>query len=116
MNKPYKFRIERTKPNVMVQFSMEGTFKVQSVYYSSVNPSSHVTLYDKDGDIVSFPIPGQIDPKLTNIDPVTINLPLSVVDEEGGNQVVIHGELNENNEDTDEDTMTDTEEEQDNYQ
>lgn len=115
MVKPYKFRIEKTKPGTMVQFSMEGTFKVQSVYYSSTNPSSHVTLYDKDGDVVSFPIPGQIDPKLTNIDPVTINLPLSVLDEEGGNQVIIHGEL-DGELDGEEDTLQDTEEEQDNYQ
>ena len=92
---PHKLKVENTPIGQPVQFrGYEGSaFTLQTVYYSSEDPSKYVTIYDSDGDVVSFPMPGQIDPKPITVGPVTVKLPISIIDEAGNNEVIIRGTL-----------------------
>lgn len=91
---PHKFKVESTVQNqVMTLKGYEGNcVKLQAVLYSSDNPSSHLYIYDKDNDLVSFPIPGQgMGPQLVELYPVDCKLPLRILDETGNNEVIIYG-------------------------
>lgn len=49
----FKAKEESSKAGVMTKFSNQpafGSVKIQSVFYSSANPSQTLFLYDKDGD------------------------------------------------------------------
>ena len=93
--KPYKLKAENTSVGKPVYFNQdEGkAFTLQSIYYSSNEPAHHLEIYDKDGDPVSFPMPGQVDPKVTSVPETTVVLPISIVDEAGGNTVILRGYL-----------------------
>lgn len=70
-----------------------GSFRLQAVFYSSENPTQNLYLYDAEGDMVTFPIPGQLDKKVIPLDPVTVKLPLYYIDEAApGNQIIVFGE------------------------
>lgn len=95
---PHKLKASETPIGKPVQFrGFEGlVFTLQTVYYSSEDPSKYLTIYDSDGDMVSFPMPGQVDPKPIDIGPVSVKLPIKIVDEAGGNTVIIRGTLTKN--------------------
>lgn len=91
--KPIKLKAENTLAGKPIQFrEYPGkAFTLQAVQYSSTDPSSHVQIFDKDGDPVSFPIPGDIEPKLITLDAVTVQLPITVIDETSGNSLLLRG-------------------------
>lgn len=91
--KAIKFKFDTTAANT--RLSSRGyagkTFRIQAVYYSNSSHSEHVTVFDKDGDPITHPIPGDIEPKLISVGEVSCTLPLYIVDESGGNSVLIRG-------------------------
>lgn len=79
---------------VLLSTGYEGkSFRIQGVFYSSNNPSAHLYIYDKDNDIIAHPIPGQMEAKLINLEPITCKLPIKILDEAADSKVVIYGEL-----------------------
>lgn len=72
-----------------------GNVRIQAVYYSSTNPSRNLYLYDGDGDMCMFPLPGQDIGKVNILpSPITVKLPLHYIDEEGeGSEIIVFGEL-----------------------
>lgn len=97
----FKAKLENTSYGEVVQMpSKYGTgfaVKVQSVYYSNTNPNQYLHLYDKDGDEFMLKVPGQgISEKPNPIileTPISIALPLSILDEGGDNEVIVWGEV-----------------------
>ena len=77
------------------EISGMGSVRVQAVYYSSKNPSRHLLLYDGDGDLFLFPVPGQETEKVIPLDcPITVKLPLHYIDEDApDNEVIVFGEI-----------------------
>lgn len=69
-----------------------GSARIQAVFYSSESPAHKVMLYDRDGDCFIFPIPGQVDKKVINIEPITVSLPIYYMDAEGDNEIIVFGE------------------------
>lgn len=70
-----------------------GSVRLQAVFYSSQNPVQKLYIYDSDGDMVTFPVPGQAERKVISLDPVTVKLPLYYIDEAGpGNEIILFGE------------------------
>lgn len=92
---PHKLKIANTQQGVLMNTKdyLGYAFRIQAVYYSSSNPSSHIYLYDKDEDAITFPIPGQMEPKLVDVPNIGVKLPIKVLDETGDNSVVIYGEV-----------------------
>lgn len=93
---PHKYKVEKTvqAPEVTTLKGFEGSaFRIQAVYYSSENPSSHLYIYDKDGDPVTYPITGEMHPHLLDVKTISAKLPLRILDETGGNSVIIYGEV-----------------------
>lgn len=91
---PLKHKITGTKINQkqIITNSYPGySYTIQAVFYSSNNPSSHLHIFDADGDECIFPLPGDLTPKALSVQPITIKLPLSILDETSGNQVTIFG-------------------------
>lgn len=92
----FKAKEESSKAGVMTRFPNQpafGSVKIQSVFYSSENPSQTLFLYDKDGDLFLFPVPGQIAPSPIGLEaPVTVNLPIHYLDPVGGNEIILFGE------------------------
>ena len=93
----FKVKEESSKAGVMTKFPNQpafGSVKIQSVFYSSANPSQTLFLYDKDGDLFLFPVPGQIAPSPIGLEaPVTVNLPIHYLDPVGGNEIILFGEM-----------------------
>ena len=92
---PYKIKIEKTLLNIPTKIGGPRAgyaYTIQGVYYSSENPDSHVVLLDKDGDEITFHIPGQVDPKITMLEsPITVTLPIQYADEKGENTLIVYG-------------------------
>lgn len=92
----FKVKEERSEAGEMKKFKNQpsfGSVKIQSVFYSSSNPSQTLFLYDKDGDLFLFPVPGQVAPSPIGLEaPVTVNLPLYYLDPVGGNEIILFGE------------------------
>lgn len=98
---PYKHKIKNSRQGV--KYTTQGyegyAFHIQAVFYTSQNANSHVNIYDKDGDLCVYPVPGQMmgsgdEPaKPATVDPITVMLPLSVIDETGGNDITIFGTI-----------------------
>lgn len=90
----HKIKFDKTGLEPLQSQGYEGMcFTIQAVYYSSLDPSKHLHIVDADNDPVCYPIPGGIDPKLISIDPITVKLPLRILDKAGGNSVLIRGVL-----------------------
>lgn len=99
----FKAKIKETKQSeseesplvVFPDCPRSGSVRIQAVYYSSKNPSQHLRLYDGDGDMCLFPIPGQESEKVIPLDsPITVRLPLFYLDEDNnGNEAIVFGEL-----------------------
>lgn len=93
---PYKIKV-KTVLNVPTKIGGERAgyaYTIQAIYYSSKEPSEHVTLFDKDGDEITFHIPGQIDPKISPLEtPITVQLPIQYVDTKGQEELIIYGRL-----------------------
>lgn len=72
-----------------------GDARIQAVYYSSTNPSRNLFLYDGDGDLCMFPLPGQDIGKVNILpSPISVKLPLYYIDEEEeGSEIIVFGEL-----------------------
>ena len=72
-----------------------GCARIQAIYYSSKNPSRHLLLYDGDGDMFLFPVPGQETEKVIPLDcEITVKLPLQYIDQDGpGNDIIVFGEM-----------------------
>jgi hypothetical protein len=69
---------------------------IQAVRYGNKSPQMYMHLYDAGGDEFMFPIPGQDLPKTTTPEiPVTVRLPLSYYDEDGGQELIVWGEAHE---------------------
>lgn len=89
--------IQASDENPMLRFPNEqiGSVRVQAVYYSAKNPSRHLLLYDGDGDLFLFPVPGQETEKVIPLDcPITVKLPLHYIDEDApDNEVIVFGEI-----------------------
>lgn len=93
----------KTAPNsekapVLTGSAQVGYLTVEGVYYSNINPSQCIHLYDADGDEFMFPIPGQAEPKPTSPEiAITVELPLYYLDEDfdGENDLIIWGRLND---------------------
>lgn len=67
---------------------------IQAVFYSGKNPSQHLCLYDADGDMFMYPIPGQLENKVVTLEtPTTIKLPLRYLDQDGENEIIVFGKL-----------------------
>ena len=89
--KPKKFKVTETSSGVPYTIREKGNFTIQAIYYSSSDPSKFLHLSDKDGDPVFYPVPGGIDPKIVLVDPITVEFPITVIDEDGGNTVILRG-------------------------
>lgn len=94
----FKVKTKSSIGNKMTVFGgqpKQGSVRIQAVYYSSKNPSAHLCLYDADGDMFMFPVPGQLDDKVVTPElPVTVTLPLYYLDQDvdGENEVIVFGE------------------------
>ena len=92
---PHKIKIEDTPINKSIQVmgKKRKAFTIETVFTSSDAPNKHLRIYDSENDLVSWPIPGSVDPKPISIDNVTVEFPIVLVDEEGGNEVILRGYL-----------------------
>ena len=93
---PYKIKIEDTpigKP-VEVRGKEGKSFTIETVFTTSESPDKHLSIFDSEGDLVLWPFPGDKEPKPINIGEITVELPISLVDEEGGNTIILRGYLN----------------------
>ena len=97
----YKSKVEKTKfgeiGELPSNFPTGYCVSVQSVYYSSKNPSEVLTLLDAQGDSFMRSLPGQgTDTGTPNpyvLDtPVTVQLPIKYVDTGDENAVIVWGE------------------------
>ena len=88
---PYKIKVEDTPIGKKVQLrGKEGqSFTIETVFTTSESPDKHLSIYDSEGDLVSWPLPGDKEPKPINIGEITVELPISLVDEEGGNTIIL---------------------------
>ena len=88
-------KLESAEKLTMLDGPKNGCATIQAIFYSSDNPSRSLYLYDRDGDMISFPLPGQLEKKATAIQPVTVSLPLFFMDEDGGsgNQIIVFGQM-----------------------
>lgn len=96
--KLYKIKIKETLLKEVTRIEDiygEGyAVTVQAVSYSSKSPEQKLVLFDADGDQFMFPVPGQAVTKPTTPEvPTSVKLPLSYVDTEGENEVIIWGEV-----------------------
>lgn len=98
----FKAKVKETKqseseetPLVLFPDQPSGSVRIQAVYYSSKNPSQNLRIYDGDGDMCLFPVPGQETEKVIPLDsPITVKLPLYYVDEDNnGSEAIVFGEL-----------------------
>lgn len=92
---PHKIKIEDTpigKP-VKIQGHEGESFTIETIFTTSESPNKHLRIFDSEGDIVSWPFPGSIEPKPVSIDAVTVKLPITIVDDEGGNEIILRGYL-----------------------
>lgn len=95
--KAFKVKTEKSEAQKMMSFAgqIKGkSARIQAVYYSSASPSQHLMLYDADGDCFMFPVPGQVDKKVINLEsPVTVQLPIHYWDEKGEEEIIVFGEM-----------------------
>lgn len=94
--KLYKVKVEKTVQNQPTELKhMYGAgycINVQAVSYGSKNPQSMLHLLDAGGDEFMFKIPGQASTNPTTPElPITVRLPLSYVDTEGQNELIVWG-------------------------
>lgn len=100
----YKIKIPtvKTVENELtkIEHHLRGLVTIRAIHWSCENPNRALHLYDADGDEFIYPIPGQQPPdshieivsKVTVLDtPLTVELPLSYVDEEGECELKIWG-------------------------
>lgn len=94
----FKIKTKQSIGNKLTVFGgqpKQGSVRIQAVYYSGKNPSQHLCLYDADGDMFMFPIPGQLEKKVITPElPVTVTLPIYYLDQDvdGENEVIVFGE------------------------
>ena len=96
--RPYKVKVEKTIQGKLTELihPLRGGYcvKVQAFFYGGTNPNAKLHLYDAGGDEFTFPIPGQARPTATSPEiSVTVRLPLSYLDEEGDNKLIVWGEI-----------------------
>ena len=97
--KAYKVKTKTSVGGKLTPFGSQpaqGSVKVQAVYYSNLNPAQALCLYDGDGDMFMYPVPGQLEAKVVTPEiPVTVKLPLYYLDQDldGENEVIVFGEV-----------------------
>lgn len=99
---PFKARVNKSVSKGFVQNPIKiGTkyndgyaVRLQSVFYSSMNPHDQLHLFDGDGDKFTFTIPGQLEAGVVHFDsPLTVKLPISYVDTAGDMEIILWGEV-----------------------
>lgn len=98
--KLYKVKVEKTvqgQPTELKHMYGAGyCVTIQAVRYGSDNPQSELYLYDAGGDEFMFKIPGQASRNTTTPEiPVTVRLPLSYLDSEGQNELIVWGTVDQ---------------------
>lgn len=94
--KYFKVKTKSSATDELTPFETQplGSVMIQAVYYSSENPSKHLCLYDGDGDMFMYPIPGQIENKIVTPEiPITVKLPIRYLDQDGENEIIVFGQL-----------------------
>lgn len=90
----YKFKVDETTVNKRVNLeapALSQFVRIESIYFSSENPSAKLRLIDDEEDEVWY-ITGSTLNRSTILDtPITLKFPLSIEDDEGGNKVIIRG-------------------------
>jgi hypothetical protein len=96
--KHYKVKVKRTiggRPvELKSKYGSNHFATIQAVHYNCTNPASYLRLLDGDGDEFMFRIPGQAEPNPTTPEvPVTVRLPISYIDDIGGNEIILWGRV-----------------------
>jgi len=91
---PLKHKVKQTELDKVIKIPnsyIGHAYTIQGVYYSSTSPASKLHIYDGDGDECYYAVPGQENPHVLLSTPITVKLPLSILDETAPNSVTIYG-------------------------